>query len=143
MPQNRDFGAGVLTNFATLLIGLALGFLGGYVYSNRSIVFAQVKPPEPTIEEVTPGIMVGSIGTGLVLAHQIEADGLIVNGFDMLKLQEGVLTYLATRPLVEQADLTNIVNNARAPHLYRVKTVPPTQPPAAPTQPSKQEGQKP
>lgn len=123
-------------NLITLLIGLFIGFLFGTAHNDK--VFAQAIPPSTQkVEEVTPGITVGTIGTNLMLAHIAEADNLIVNGYDVMKLQEGVLNYLSSRPTAERADIQNIINQAKAPTFYKMKE----DKSAAPTPDSKEKKQ--
>jgi hypothetical protein len=137
MSHNREFTLGSIVNLGTLLIGLVLGFAVGVEYDamKTSKVFAaDQKPPEPVVEEVTPGLQVGSIGTALVMSHQVEADTLIVNGFDIMKLQQGLLNYLSSRPLAERADFQNIIDRAKPDKFYKIKVVAPpaAAPPATP-----------
>jgi hypothetical protein len=129
MPSLTDKTIGKLATLATLAVGIAIGFACGTLYHPYQEVRAQaVPPPTPSFTDVTPGITVGSMGTNLLLAHEIAADSLVVNGYDMLKLQQGLINYMASRPLAETADFQNIINSSRATTVYRYK--PPTPPPA-------------
>jgi type III secretory pathway component EscT len=137
MSHNREFTLGSVVNLGTLLIGLVLGFAVGVEYNamKTSKVFAaDQKPSETVVEEITPGIGIGSIGTAVVMSHQVEADILVVNGFDMMKLQQGLLDYLSSRPLAERADFQNIVDRSKPDKFYKIKaTAPPAAaPPATP-----------
>jgi hypothetical protein len=142
MHASRQFSLGNLVNLITLVIGLSIGFVGGMSYQPRSKVEAQaVTPTSPNIQDVSPTMTVGSIGTNLLLAHEVDADQVVINGYDVMKLQQGVINYLSTRPGAEGADFTNIVNSARATTLHRIKlqtaTVPPpTVPPASVANPN-------
>ncbi|HEX4309559.1 MAG TPA: hypothetical protein VHZ25_05990 [Acidobacteriaceae bacterium] len=129
MPSLTDKTIGKLATLATLAVGIGIGFVCGTLYHPRQEVRAQaVAPPAPNFKDVTPGITVGSMGTNLLLAHEIAADSLVVNGYDILKLQQGLINYMAARPYAETADFQNIINASRATIVYRYK--PPTPPPA-------------
>jgi len=61
----------------------------------------------------------GSVGVYLVLAHHVQSDELVVNGYDLLKLQQGEINLLSR--FVPAAEISNMVNSARATELYTVK----------------------
>jgi hypothetical protein len=106
---------GKVVTLTTLVIGIAIGFSAGILYRPRQEVQAQaVTAPSPTIQEVFPGMVTGSFGANLILAHEIAADDIVVNGFDLLKMQQNILNYLASRPLAERADIQNLINASRA-----------------------------
>lgn len=131
MGNISDRTIGKVASLATLAVGMTIGFVMGSVYRPQQSVQAQaVIPPTPSVQEVSPGVTTGTFGANLILAHQIATDGLIVNGFDIMKMQSAILEYLATRPLAEQADVQNIVNKSRASTIYRIKQ--PQQAPAIP-----------
>jgi|ERR1700678_44393 hypothetical protein len=122
MKNASDKTLGKLANLLTLVIGLGIGFTAGVVYHPRQEVQAQtVQPPAPTVKDVSPVMISPSIGTNLLLAHEIATDSLVVNGYDLLKMQQGIINYLASRPLAENADFLNIINNARSSTAYRIK----------------------
>jgi hypothetical protein len=101
---------------------MAIGFAGGSLYHPQQQVQAQmVAPVTPNIQDVTPGVTIGSLGSNLILAHEIAADRLTVNGYDVMLLQQNILSYLGNRPLAERADIQNIVNASRASTVYRIK----------------------
>jgi hypothetical protein len=130
MASLSDRTIGKLATLATLAVGITIGFVCGTLYHPRQEVRAQaVVPPAPNIQDVTPIMTVGSMGTNLILAHEIATDDIVVNGYDLLKLQQGVINYLAARPLAEAADFQNIINASRATTIYRLKsqTPPPVQ----------------
>src|SRR4051794_30400232 len=41
----------------------------------------------PKITTVQPGMTTGTVGIYLILAHHVQSDELVVNGYDLLKLQ--------------------------------------------------------
>lgn len=53
--------------------------------------------PSATVECVKPVFTAGSAGIGTLLAGRIAADSLVVNGYDVLKLQNELLDMLARR----------------------------------------------
>jgi hypothetical protein len=108
------------------------------MYHPQQEVHAQaVAVPTPNIQEIQPGFTTGTIGANLVMAHEIAADSLVVNGYDLLKMQNNILIYLSNRPSAERADIQNIVNASRASTVYRLKQQQPQLPaPAAATPPA-------
>jgi hypothetical protein len=137
MNRSREFNLGNLVNLITLVIGLSIGFVAGMSYQPHAKVQAQaVSPPTPDYQDVTPNMTIGSIGTNLLMAHEVDTDQLVINGYDVMKLQQGVINYLANRLGAESADFQNIVNSARPSTLHRLKLQaapgqPPTVPPAS------------
>lgn len=86
----------------------------------------QVAAGAPKVTPITPMMTGGSIGVYLVLAHHVQSDELVVNGYDMLKLQQGELNLLSR--FVPPAEISKIVDNAKATEIYTVKTPASTQP---------------
>jgi flagellar basal body-associated protein FliL len=133
MENISDKTLGKLVSLAILAVGLAVGFAGGVMYRPQQAVQAQVaNPPQPNIQEVSPGVTTGTFGANLILAHEVATDRLIINGFDLMLMNQNILNYLGSRPYNERADIQNIINNSRAATIYRLKqTVPaPSTPPA-------------
>jgi hypothetical protein len=125
MVNFSDKTIGKLVTLAALAIGIAIGFLGGVAYHPQQEVQAQaINPHAPAVQEVSPGVTTGTFGANLILVHEIDADHLVVNGFDLMQMQQNVLNYLATRPLAERADIENIINASRASTVYRFKQSP-------------------
>ena len=96
----------------------------GMEYSGR--VHAQVKPQ---IQEITPGVTTGTFGAGLILAHEIQSDSLVVNGYDILKINQNTLNYLATQAGANPIVLQGIISNSRADKLYTIKPPATSEPP--------------
>jgi len=132
MKSSRDFNFGSLINLVTLVIGLGIGFLFGSL-SHRSVHAQAVNAPTPQTEDVTPAMTLGSVGTNLVLAHEVDADKVVVNGIDLLLFDQNVLKYLSRRPGAESADMENIINGSRATVLHRI-AAPKAPIPTPPTQ---------
>ena len=125
--KSRFVLLGSFLNSATLLIGLLTGFFLGTSYSGR--VHAQTAPQ---LQEITPGITSGSFGAALVLAHEIQSDSLVVNGYDLLKMHQNTLNYLSRQLGANAADLQSVINNSKADKLYTIKPAGTTPPAKAP-----------
>jgi hypothetical protein len=108
---------GGLLNSATLLVGLLVGFFLGTSYSGR--VHAETAQQ---VQEVSPGITTGTFGAGLILAHEIQSDSLVVNGYDLLKMHQNTLNYLATQFGANTGAIQNIITISKADKLYTLKT---------------------
>jgi hypothetical protein len=135
MANISDKTLGKLVTLATLLTGLAIGFVGGIMYHPRQDVHAQSVAPSPNVQEVSPGVTTNTFAANLILAHEVATDRVIINGYDLMKMENAILTYLATRPLAESADIQNIITKSRADTIYKIKQ--PTPPPANPPVPEK------
>src|SRR5262249_23988156 len=72
--------------------GMAIGlFLAGSV--------PNVKAQDAgKIEEVHPTMTVGSLASNTVIAHRVAADQIIINGYDMGRLLEGLLNAMGSNP---------------------------------------------
>lgn len=124
MISISDKTVGKLLTLVTLSTGIAIGFVCGAMYHPGQEVRAQaIIPQPPTVQEVSPTMTAGSIGTGLLLAHTVASDQLLVNGYDVLKMQQNMLNYLANQPLAERAAIQNIINASVSPTVYRYKSV--------------------
>lgn len=137
-----------LVNLVTLLIGISIGvMLAPHIEHPAKAVSeepqvqstpgAAVQPPSGfeghmvTPQMVQPGLTVGTGGVYLLLSHHIQSDELVVNGYDMLKLQNAQLQLLSR--FVPASEIQAAVNGARADHLYQAGPPPgsqPTKPPA-------------
>lgn len=62
-----------------------------------------------------------------MLAHEIQADGLVVNGCDLLRMHQNTLNYLANQIGANKTALQAIVDGSKADKLYTIK---PTSPPS-------------
>jgi hypothetical protein len=130
--RNRLIALGAVLNSVTLLVGLAVGFFLGTSYSGK--VHAQVvqTPTSPQIQDIAPNVTTPSLGANLLLAHEIQSDSLVVNGYDMLKVNQNILNYLATQLGANNSALQSIVSNSRADKLYTIKSPTAAPPPQKP-----------
>jgi hypothetical protein len=89
--------------------GMVIGLLVG------SDPIAKAQDAAPQVEEVRPTITAGSIGSNTVIAHRVAADQLLVAGYDVGKLLEGLLNAMGNSPTgtLSHYELQQIVNNAR------------------------------
>jgi hypothetical protein len=136
--RTMRYAATSIANLLILLVGIGLGLMLAPRYDRRVEAVAQQPntPPKQTStlngpEQVQPGFQVGTGAAFLMLTHHLQSDELVVNGLDMLILQQGELNLLARIPGVTANDLQPVVSNAQHTHLYQVET------PAAPKAPAK------
>jgi hypothetical protein len=123
-------------NLAILITGIVLGIMmAPHLETSASAREPQAATPQtasanPTssvpaqqdqYEEVAPAILIGSIGTETLLAHRIAADQLMVNGYDVLAMQEGVLNLLKNKGVGSYRDIDALVERAKVPKPLRVK----------------------
>lgn len=111
---------GSVVNLLTLIVGLTLGFLVGTAHSTP--VHAQATQQ---IIPIQPQVIAPSLGTNLLLAHEIQTDSIVANGYDLLKMHQLTLNYLANQLGANTAAIQDIVNKSKADKLYTLK------PPAA------------
>jgi len=139
-------------NLAILLTGIAIGvILAPHIVRPVSahppqaqVGQPQAPPVSPTpetqYEDVTPVATVGSMAIQTLLAHRIAADQIIVNGYDLAALDEGLLNLLKNKNLASYRELDVIVERAKIPHPIRLKlppqpqSQPPTNPNTTPEQ---------
>jgi hypothetical protein len=78
------------------------------------------------VTPIAPGMQVGTVGIYLILAHRVESDQLVVNGYDLLKLQNSQLSMLSR--FVPASEIQKAVEDAKVPELYTVgnTATPPT-----------------
>jgi hypothetical protein len=115
--RNSSYTLGVLANFLTLAVGIAIGFTVARTRPKRVYAAGTQK-----VQEITPGVTTGSFGAGLILAHEIQADRLVVNGYDLLKMHQNTLNYLLKHlPGADRNALQSVVEDSKVSVLYRVK----------------------
>jgi hypothetical protein len=64
-------------------------------------------------------LTIGTIGAYQILSHHIQSDELVVNGIDLLKLEQGQFNLLSSLG-VPTSKLDQIVADARKTQLYQV-----------------------
>jgi hypothetical protein len=149
-PKNDEYSISVvypswtmryaLTSFANLLI-LLVGITIGVLLAPHIEQHAQAANTDPQttpaaslstkegIEQVQPSMQAGTVGFYLLLAHHTQTDELVVNGIDLLKLEQGELNLLSRIPGVYPGQIQAIVDDAKKDtHLYQVSTPKPPVP---------------
>ncbi len=119
-------------NLVTLLVGFGMGAL---LRPNiDQAVHAQTTDSVRTqvIEPIFPGVTTGTFGARIVLAHEIQSDSLVVNGYDLLQIHQNTLNYLANQIGANKAVLQSIVDNSKAAKLYTIKPPSPSPPQTKP-----------
>jgi hypothetical protein len=122
-------------NLAILLVGIALGvMLAPHMEKKASADDAKqgtVTPQKPATAApsdtvtaikttpVQPGLTTGTIGVYLLLSHQIQSDQLVVNGYDILKLQDAELKLLSR--FVSPAEIQKVISDSKAQELFRLQ----------------------
>lgn len=115
------YAMGSLVNMSTLVIGLLLGFLLGTAHIE--VVHSQASPETTDTtqyEEVTPGVTTSTMAVHTFLAHRIATDQLMVNGYDIMALHEGVLDALKAKQTLSYRDVDAIVERAKIPKPLRL-----------------------
>jgi len=131
-------------NLAILITGIMLGImLAPHLEKSASAsepqaTAPQAAPANPTTnvpvqqdqyEEVSPGILIGSLGTDTLLARRVAADQVMINGYDVLAIQEGVLNLLKNKGVGSYRDIDALVERAKVPKPLRIKMPAAAQPP--------------
>lgn len=68
----------------------------------------------------------GAMGTNVLLVHNLQADIAVVNGYDIMKINQQIINYLASLPVGDQRALAAIVRNSRAEEIYQIPTAQPS-----------------
>jgi len=111
---------------------VVVGFFAGVAFMERrttTVVHAQEK-----FEEVAPIMTVGSAAIGTLLTNRIATDELQSHGYDLLKLQEGIVNSLASKSVFfTPAEIKNLLAQASVAKPLRMKA------PAPAPQPKEQQ----
>ena len=89
---------------------------------------APAQPNGPRIITLQSYSTSGAMGANVLLAHNLQADIAVVNGYDIMKINQQILNYLAQLPSADQRALSAIVANSRAEEIYQLphQSGPPT-----------------
>jgi hypothetical protein len=125
-----------LANLATLAIGITIGIMLAPHLEKPASARAEPSQVQPSSgglgaptgftatvvvpEQVQPQMTTGTIGSYLLLAHHVQTDELVVNGLDVVKLEQGELNLMARTLGFNRQDVQNIVDQARTTQLYQV-----------------------
>ncbi len=121
-----------LLTLATLMVGIVLGLLIAPRFEHRVLAQNGTGDPCSTAECITPTMTVGSAGIGTLLSNRISADQLTVNGYDVLVLQNNILSALVQNGALTAAQAKAAADQSHPAHPLRFKPfVAPTPPPPA------------
>jgi hypothetical protein len=120
-----------------LQTGIIIGLVGAPQIERR--VRASTEPqnspssnsPTPSQSEqkltpVQPSMTTGTVAIYLILSHHVQADQLVVNGYDILKLQNAELQLLSR--FIPPRDIQTAVDGAKSTENFTVATPPQPQP---------------
>jgi hypothetical protein len=135
----RTYAKASAINLAFLLAGALIGpvvthphnLFQGVVHAqaptkdgpNKPLAKVEPQAPPDNAEYVSPGITTGVAAFYQVLAHQAAFDQVMVQGIDLLKLQENTLNLLRTRG-IPNAELQKVVDDSRVPKPLKIKPQP-------------------
>jgi len=102
---------------------------GGTVVSGQTVIGGgkgkETPPPTPPecehAECIIPAVGFPSAAIGTLLVGRMASDSMTLNGFDLLKLQDGLLTALQKKGILTAAEAENIIKNAKVEKPLRVK----------------------
>lgn len=128
MQRSMERALDRLLLLATLLIGVAIGLLISPRISKRVEAQEQVPAPAANVTTIPLTSYMGgpAIVSNVVLAHELEADHAVVNGYDLLLLDQNIVNYLAKLPIANGMELSSIGDRSRATTRY---VLPPPQKP--------------
>jgi hypothetical protein len=112
----------------TLFVGIGIGILISPRLSEHVEAQAQAPTPAgasdtaPATIPLTNYMSSPALVSNVVLAHELEADHAVVNGYDLLLLDQNIINYLAKLPVGNGAELTMIGDRSKATTRY---TLPP------------------
>jgi hypothetical protein len=125
--RTRQYICISLINLGFLVTGIALDRM----FLLEETVYAQAQAATsvtPDYEEITPTMTVGSAGIGTLLVNRIAADQLTVNGYDVLKLDEGIMQLIRQKTLTQSSELDALVATAKVSRPLRMKLPAPPAP---------------
>jgi hypothetical protein len=132
-----------LANVLILLLGITIGLLLAPKLEKR-VSAQQAQPaasPAPscvssaTVECLTPIMTVRSAGIGILLSNQISADHATVNGYDLLKLDNNIISALIQAHILTPVQAQSLAEASLADKQIRYQPAAP--PPAPATTPPK------
>jgi len=114
----RQYICASVINLAFLGMGMAIGFR----HQSTPVYAATALPmPASEYEEITPIMTVGSAGIGTLLANRVAADQVMINGYDVLKLDEGILQLIQRKTSAANSELQSVVDSAKVARPLRAK----------------------
>jgi hypothetical protein len=125
------YATGSIVNLIALLLGVLIGVTLAPRFERN--VSAQPVPTATCVDSagvecVTPIMSVGSAAIGTLLSNRIAADQLTVNGYDVLKLQNNMLSTLVQNHLISVDQANALVSMSHPARQLRFKpNAPPPQ----------------
>ena len=113
-----------LTQLIVLGVGIVIGVLIAPKFERHVQAEAQTPPspgtvgPGTTVIPLTSVMSSPALAANVVLAHELEADHAVVNGYDLLLLDQNIVNYLATLPLANSSALDSIGARSKATTRY-------------------------
>ncbi len=136
--MNRTLNS--LLQLVTLFVGIGIGVMIAPRFDHK--VNAQTAPATNTPSDGVNVITLQSYSSGpamaanVVLAGELQADHATVNGYDILKIDEGIINYLGNLPVSNRSALESIITNSKSKVRYALPSQRPAtiQRPTSPTQ---------
>jgi hypothetical protein len=99
---------------------VAIGLMAGSAAKVEAQEQAQAKPSD--VEEVKPGIVMGTIASPTIVTDRVIASQVVLNGYDMGKLLVGLLNAMGNSPTgtLSRVQLQQILDNARPDKVIKV-----------------------
>lgn len=107
---------------AVLGIGVIIGICVGPRVERRVMAQTQTpaQPSGPRVITLQSYSTQGAMGANVILAHNLQADIAVVNGYDLIKIDQKMIDYLARLPGADQKSLSEIVSSSRAQEIYQL-----------------------
>jgi hypothetical protein len=130
----------------TLFVGIGIGVMIAPRFDHK--VNAQTAPTAASTGDESRVITLQSYSSGpalaanVVLAGELQADHATVNGYDLLKIDQNIINYLANLPVSNRSALESIVASSKSKVRYALPSQRPVTVPRS-TSPSTQTPQDP
>jgi hypothetical protein len=93
--------------------------------STAKIEGAAASLPDGNYEYVTPSISAGSAAFETLIAHRVASDQLMVNGYDLLKLEDSILGVLISNRMLTPEQARKLAEDTKVPKPLRLQPPPP------------------
>jgi hypothetical protein len=110
----KDFLNSLVT-LLTLLAGIVIGILIGPRMEQTALAYQSQIPicvNSATVECVTPVITIDAGAIGKLLSNQIATNQVTVNGYDLLKLQNKLITELLRKQVLTGTEARFIIDSS-------------------------------
>ena len=114
-----------ITQLITLAVGIVIGVLIAPRFEGRVQAQGAAPPTTNTNVQTLQNFMTSpALAANVLLAHELQVDHAVVNGYDLLLLNQNIVNYLATLPVANPTVLTSIGDRSKATTRF---TLPPPQ----------------